>query len=94
VSEHGFEWDEDKAAENLKKHDVPFDEAATVFADPGRIEIFDVVHSEDEGRYSVVGLSRKGRLLFVAFTPREAKIRIIHARLANRQMEQDYEKAN
>ena len=74
-----FEWDDRKAATNLWKHDVSFDEASTVFVQPR--EIFDDKHSVSEDRFVAVGISSRGRRLFVSDSYREGKIRIIMARL-------------
>ncbi len=74
MGEYGFEWDDDKAAENLRKHGVSFEEAVTVFADSRRIETFDEEHSGTEDRYLAIGMSNKARLLVVGYTPRGANI--------------------
>jgi uncharacterized DUF497 family protein len=63
--ELSFEWDEVKAEANRKKHQVSFDEAATVFADPFAITIPDPDHSADEQRFVDLGTSDRGRLLVV-----------------------------
>jgi uncharacterized DUF497 family protein len=79
-----FEWDLKKAAINLSKHRVSFDEAKSVFYDDmGRI-ISDPDHSEDEQRYILIGLSRAARLLVVCHCYRmyDKMIRIISARKA------------
>lgn len=77
-----FEWDEDKAALNLKKHKVSFEDAAFVFQDENRVEFFDAEHSDDnEDRYVAIGMV--GSVLFVVFTERRDAIRIISARKAN-----------
>lgn len=75
-----FEWDARKAAANLKKHGVSFQEAATVFGDTMAITYPDPDHSESENRSITFGMSRDGRLLVVAHTERGIKIRIITAR--------------
>lgn len=75
-----FEWDEEKARLNLKKHGVAFETAAKVFLDEDRIEIFDEAHSIHEERYITIGLA--GDVLFVVYTMRTPKIRLISARLA------------
>lgn len=75
-----FEWDEEKAKSNLKKHGIPFETAAKVFLDENRIEIYDEVHSIDEDRYITIGLA--GEVLFVVYTERHPQIRLISARLA------------
>lgn len=72
-----FEWDERKAASNLKKHRVSFSEASTVFNDPWFITFLDEEHSIDEDRYITIGLSSRNRLLLVAHTDRGGQIRII-----------------
>ena len=88
-----FEWDTDKAAKNLRKHQVSFDEAATVFDDPVFITSVDEEHSEDEERYVTVGLSKRGRLLVVAHTDRGGQIRIISVRKATRKEARFYAEA-
>jgi len=77
-----FEWDPNKAKKNIKKHRVSFNEAATVFGDPLSMTFFDPDHSIDENRYITIGLSHLGRLLVVAHTDRDDRIRIISARKA------------
>jgi len=77
-----FEWDPRKAAGNLRKHRVSFDEAIEAFFDENAVEFFDDEHSEDEVRFQLVGLSSV-RLLFVGYTARSESIRIITARKAN-----------
>ncbi len=88
-----FEWDPNKAVKNIEKHQVSFDEAATVFDDPMFITVVDEEHSVDEERYITVGLSKRGRLLMVAHTDREGRIRIISARKATKKEEQFYAEA-
>ncbi len=86
-----FEWDPQKAARNLAKHGVPFEEAATVFGDPlGRIAS-DPRHSVDEERFVLLGLSRRQRLLAVMFAERAEAIRVISARRATRRERREYE---
>lgn len=75
-----FEWDEEKASANLKKHGIPFELATKVFLDESRIEIYDEAHSIDEERYITIGLA--GEVLFVVYTERTSSIRLISARLA------------
>ncbi len=86
-----FEWDEEKSKRNVKKHKVPFEEAATVFADPLSLTIPDPLHSEEEDRFVTMGMSIKGRLLVVVHTERGDAIRIISARLATRRERRAYE---
>ena len=61
-----FEWHEEKAAANLKKHGVSFEEAKTVFNDPFSVTIADPEHSQDEERYIDLGRSVAGQLLVVS----------------------------
>lgn len=77
-----FEWDRAKAAENLAKHGISFEEAATVFRDPLSQTGRDPDHSVDEERFVIFGISTSGRLLAVAHTERGDTIRIISARPA------------
>lgn len=77
-----FEWDRRKAAANLKKHGVPFDEAVTAFYDPLSATFDDPDHSVGERRFVTVGYSSRGRLLIVSHTERRNAIRIINARRA------------
>ncbi|HMD86243.1 MAG TPA: BrnT family toxin [Terriglobia bacterium] len=75
-----FEWDAKKAAKNLRKHNVSFIEAATVFGDSLGTTAADPAHSAGEQCYITVGLSSLGRLLMVAHAERGDRIRIISAR--------------
>jgi uncharacterized DUF497 family protein len=75
-----YEWDEEKAATNLQKHGVSFEEAATAFTDPLYIDFYDPDHSVEEHRYLLIGLSTSGRLLIVAYTERDEVVRLISAR--------------
>jgi len=86
-----FEWDAEKAATNLRKHGVSFDEAVTAFGDPLSMLLPDPDHSVGEARYVVLGMSNVARLLVVAFVERPPRTRIISARLANRHERHDYE---
>ena len=87
-----FIWDEEKAEINIRKHEVSFEEASTVFFDEHALEIFDPDHSEDEDRFLLLGLSSTLRLLVVCHCYREndALIRIISARKATRKETQAY----
>jgi uncharacterized DUF497 family protein len=84
-----FEWDEDKARENLRKHKVSFDEAQTVLMDPWSITIPDPDHSTDEERFIDVGTSARGRV--VVYTERGANIRLISCRKATPSERRKYE---
>jgi hypothetical protein len=90
----GFEWHPVKAASNLKKHKVSFQEASTIFQDTRRIEVPDRWHSDDEQRYLGIGRSIEGRILSIYYTFRAEKIRIISARRAERWERDEYETGN
>jgi uncharacterized DUF497 family protein len=86
-----FEWDQPKAITNSKKHNVSFEEATTVFANPLAVIFDDEAHSINEPREIIVGHSQQNRLLLVSFTERSGSVRIISARLATRKEREDYE---
>jgi len=86
-----FEWDRDKAAQNLEKHQVSFDEAVTVFHDPLAATFDDPDHSAGERRFITIGYSSQNRLIVVAHTERGESIRIISARLATPQERKRHE---
>jgi len=86
-----FEWDPSKAAANLRKHGVSFNEAATAFGDFLGATAVDPDHSTDENRYITVGSSNRGRVLMVAHVERGDRIRIISARTLTRTERRDYE---
>ena len=77
-----FSWDERKAAQNARKHGVPFEEAMRVFFDENATEFFDPDHSANEDRFLMLGISSRLRLLVVHYAVREkgTQIRIISAR--------------
>lgn len=81
-----FEWDPPKAAANLKKHQVSFDEAKSVFYDEFAVQFFDEEHSSDEERFLMLGMSSGAKLLIVCHCERERGevIRIISARKATK----------
>jgi hypothetical protein len=88
-----FEWDRRKAERNRRKHDITFEEAVSVFADPRELMIDDPDHSLHEERFVSVGQSGLGRLLVVGYTERGSKIRLIFARRATWPERFDYEEA-
>lgn len=87
-----FEWDENKASGNKKKHKVTFDEAATVFSDPYARLIDDPDHSDYEDRFVIIGLSMKANVLTVCHCYRSGgnTIRIISARKATKREAETY----
>lgn len=84
-----FEWDEDKAEANYRKHGVDFPDATEVFDDVLRIEWHDTREDYGEERFCTVGKAQ-GALLFVAYTMRGERIRFITARSASRREKRDY----
>ena len=88
-----FQWDPQKAAANLLKHDVSFDEGSTVFGDPLAATIPDPEHSTDEGRYVTSGHSASGRVIVVVHADRGEDIRIISARQATAGEKKKYAEA-
>jgi uncharacterized DUF497 family protein len=95
-AQYNFEWDAEKARVNRAKHDVSFEEAATVFCDPRMLTIYDDEHSQHEERWITVGSSATGRVLVVCHTFREeqkesAVVRIYSARRTTRRERQEYE---
>ena len=90
-----FEWNEEKAKSNLKKHGVSFAEAETVFGDFLARIFDDEEHSFEERRNGIVGHSKANRLLIISFTELEDdKIRIISAREVTSTERRKYENAN
>lgn len=87
-----YEWDPKKARGNARKHRVSFEEALTVFLDPLALTFDDPDHSVDEHRFITVGVSSRGRVLFVAHADRlDDHIRIISARRATPKERHDYQ---
>ena len=86
-----FEWDRNKAIVNLSKHSVSFDEAKTVFQDPFYIVFDDPDHSFEEDRCVTIGQSTQNRLLFISYTERENRVRLISARKATPSERELYE---
>lgn len=87
-----FEWDDEKAVANVKKHGISFDEAKSVFRDERAKLISDPDHSEDEDRFVLLGLSETLRLLVVCHCYRDKNlvIRIISARRATPKESKSY----
>ena len=86
-----FEWDAHKAAANLRKHKVSFVEAASVFGDFLGTTVPDPAHSAGEERFITVGQSNVGRLLMIAHTEREDRVRIVSARTLTAKEKRAYE---
>jgi len=88
-----FAWDENKAAGNLIKHGVSFEEAATVFSDPLSDTFDDPDHSIEEHRFIIIGVSEQGRILVVAHIDEGDVVRIINAREPTRGERKFYEES-
>ena len=85
-----YDWDSEKDNLNLRLHGISFDEILSAFDDPNALDLADERHSDDEQRYNIIGITERG-LVFVVYTEREDDvIRIISARKATRNEEQQY----
>lgn len=85
--QYQFEWDEEKAAANVRKHGVSFELASSIFGDPRILTLADTAHSRSEERWFSIGLASNGIPLSAAYTWTEVgvdliKIRLITARRA------------
>lgn len=87
-----FQWDRGNLNKNLEKYEVGNDEIEDAFFDAGKKTFTDVIHSGRELRYRIVGKTKNGRLLFIAYTIRENKIRVTSARDINKKEVSLYEK--
>ncbi len=95
-----FDWDPNKERRNLRKHQITFRRASTIFRDPNQLSFFDEEHSEDgEDRWITIGFDNAGILRIVVHTFEQLStdvrlIRIISARKATRSEERQYQEAN
>lgn len=90
----GFEWDEGNINKNWKKHRISTQEAEEPFLNNPLLIKYDEDHSTPaESRYQALGKTNAGRKIFLSFTVRDGKIRIISARDQNRQERQNYEQS-
>jgi uncharacterized protein len=89
-----FDWDDAKAAANLQAHGVSFELAKTVFKDPFAIEFLDDREDYGEDRFVIIGMAEGQVLLFVAYTERAERIRIISARRATKNEQDQYFRQN
>lgn len=90
--ESKLEWDEGNLDKSQRKHEVTPEEAESVFIEPEAYVFPDVRHSEKEQRFVILGKSDQDRFLFVIFTLRDEKIRIISARRVHRKEVEKYDK--
>ena len=89
----GFEWDKGNIAKSYQKHGISSREAEEVFLDESLQILKDVKHSQRESRYIAVGKDFSGGIIFIVFTIRNSKVRVISARPANIKERQHYEQA-
>jgi uncharacterized DUF497 family protein len=89
-----FEWHDAKAEANLQAHGVSFDLATTVFKDAFAVERLDDREDYGEERFVVIGVAEGHIVLFVAYTVRDDRIRIISARRATQHEQDDYFRKN
>ena len=87
-----FEWNPAKAATNLKKHGIAFEEAQSVFYDDYAVQFFDAEHSDNEERFLLLGMSSSAKLLLVCHCERNSGdvLRIISARKATKRESAHY----
>jgi uncharacterized DUF497 family protein len=76
-----FEWDDAKAEQNVRKHGVSFDEAASAFFDPAHLVLDDPKY---DGRSWLIGFSHQARLLLFVHVDRGVRVRIVSARKAEK----------
>lgn len=88
----GYEWDEEKAASNLRKHGIDFADAALVLEDKLALIVRDL-SAEHEERFVALGQDPQGRLLVVVYTWRGERARLISARKATGKERRQYEKS-
>jgi len=86
-----FDWDKGNRDKNLKIHNVSDEECEEIFFDPSKKILKDILHSTNEGRYLLIGQTKLKRLLFLVFTIRKNKVRIISARNLNKKEKYLYE---
>ncbi len=89
-----FEWHAAKAEANVLVHGVSFDLAKTAFRDPFAVERLDDRQDYGETRFVMIGMAEGNILLFVAYTEREERIRMISARRATQYEQDDYFRQN
>ena len=89
-----FEWDRGNELKSYVKHGVSVMEAESVFQDPLRLDFADPLHSKEEKRFIALGKSNRPRLLFVAWTLRQNRVRIISVRSASKKEKRVYEEKN
>ena len=86
-----FDWDKGNLGKNFKKHGVTDSECEEVFFDERKVQSKDILHSGEEERFILLGKTKESRLLFVVYTLRDNRIRVISARNVNKKERKLYE---
>lgn len=86
-----FKWDKGNLDKSYQKHGITPNEAEEIFLDENAITVRDIRHSQKETRFIIIGKTTEAKTLFVVFTLRKDKVRIISARPANRKERDKYE---
>ncbi len=95
IHSYSFDWDPGNSNKNKRSHDVNDWECEEVFFDENKVIMKDTLHSASENRHILLGKSKNGRLLYIVFTFRQDKLRVISARDVTKRKEINlYEKAN
>ena len=81
VYNYNFEWDHKKAKQNIKKHKISFERAATVFLDSNAISVYDEEHEEIEERWITIGMDKTGNLVVVCHTFNQLDNKTFHIRI-------------
>jgi uncharacterized protein len=89
MNDAAFEWDESEAAENYANHGISFELAKQVFVDPFAIERLDDREDYGEDRFILIGVADE-LVLYVAYTERKGRFRLISARRATKREQDDY----
>ena len=92
TSVKGFDWDEGNIDKSYEKHGIHFKEAEEAFLNEPLIVDDDDKHSKKEQRYHALGRTDEGKLLFISFTVRRSRIRVISARKQSKRERKEYEK--
>jgi uncharacterized DUF497 family protein len=89
----GFDWDQENLLKNWEKHQVAFWECEEVFFNQPLLLADDFKHSDEEQRFYALGKTDAERMLFLAFTVRRRKLRVISARDMSRKERREYNDA-
>lgn len=88
-----FEWDSGTTDKNWLKHQISNNEGEEMFFDEDKVILNDILYSDKEDRFIILGKTKKQKILFVVYTKRKNKIRIISARIADKKERNLYEKS-